>query len=138
MIYTDLFRQLRESRGLSHEALAAKAKVHRNTVINVESGRPVKFRTIARLMAAMEATRIDTRTMALLWLEFASGLDLTSDGKVQDAVTKHREPEDKALAELRDAAKKLRVGEIRVLTEAAKRKGTMLVLSMITDPRSLE
>jgi transcriptional regulator with XRE-family HTH domain len=138
MIYTDLFRQLREARGLSHETLAIKAGLHRNTVINVESGRPVKFRTIAKLMTAMGASRLDTKTMALMWVEAASGMDLTSDDKVQGAVSKHREPEEKALAELRDAAKKLRIGDIKVLTEAAKRKGTMLVLSMITDPRSLE
>src|SRR3990172_7249498 len=53
MHYTQLFRQLREARELSIDALAGRAKCHRNTVINVEKGRGVKFDTLADLMAKM-------------------------------------------------------------------------------------
>ena len=74
MHYTQLFRTLRESRGLSHEGLAKKAACHRNTVINVESGRPVKFKTVADLMAMMGYDRnsAELKSIALLWLESVS------------------------------------------------------------------
>jgi len=47
MDYMQLFRSLREQRGLTLEQLAKLARLHRNTVVNIESGRPVKFKTIA-------------------------------------------------------------------------------------------
>jgi transcriptional regulator with XRE-family HTH domain len=78
--YPEQFKAFREARGLSREELAARAGCHRNTVINVESGRrAVKFATIVRLMAKMEyrATSPETKLLALLWLEAVTGIKVT-------------------------------------------------------------
>lgn len=76
MDYTQLFRSFREARGFTLEQLASAAQVHRNTVVNIESGRPVKFKTIALLMQRMgHATDSpEMKSMALLWLESVSGI----------------------------------------------------------------
>ncbi len=76
MDYTQLFRNLREARGFTLEQLATAAQVHRNTVVNIESGRPVKFKTIALLMQQLgHATdSSEMKSMALLWLEAVSGI----------------------------------------------------------------
>src|SRR4051812_1912018 len=78
MQYTQLFRRLREQKGLSHEALAKLARCHRNTVLNVESGRAVKFKTLARLMSKMgyASNSLEMCSVAVLWLEAVSGVDL--------------------------------------------------------------
>jgi transcriptional regulator with XRE-family HTH domain len=79
MGYSEQFQRYREARGLTREQLAAKADCHRNTVINVESGRPVKFVTILHLMEHMGYRKdsVESRQLALLWLEAASGLHIT-------------------------------------------------------------
>ncbi|HXC01245.1 MAG TPA: helix-turn-helix transcriptional regulator [Opitutaceae bacterium] len=76
MDYTRQFRHLRETKDLSREQLASLAGCHRNTVINIETGRPVKFGTIAELLAKMGYAKDspETKGMALLWLEAVSGL----------------------------------------------------------------
>src|SRR5882672_5081871 len=78
MQYAQLFRKLREQKGLSHEALAKLARCHRNTILNVEGGRNVKFKTIAGLMGKMgyASDSPEMASLALLWLEAVSGLDL--------------------------------------------------------------
>ena len=80
MNYTRQFRQLREAKNLSREQLASLAGCHRNTVINVETGRPVKFRTVAELLQKMGYARdsAEMRGMALLWLEGVSGIKFSS------------------------------------------------------------
>lgn len=138
MIYTELFRQMRETKNLTHEQLARKAGCHRNTVINVESGRPVKFRTIAKLMKALHATEVQLQSMALLWVEATSGLELRGNKEATEAVNKITEPEDKALAALRTAAKKLPIDEIIVLTWAAQNCGARQILKGLKDPTSLK
>jgi len=76
MNYTRQFRHLRETKNLSREQLASLAGCHRNTVINIETGRPVKFGTIAELLMKMGYPKDspETKGMALLWLEAVSGL----------------------------------------------------------------
>lgn len=76
MDYTQLFRKLREDNGLTLEQLSELARMHRNTVVNIEAGRPVKFKTIAALMAKMGygASSPELKSMALLWLEAVSGI----------------------------------------------------------------
>ena len=76
MHYTKLFKRLREDKGLSLEQLARLAGTHRNTVVNVESGRSVKFKTIVQLMLKMgyAAGSAEMRSVALLWLESLSGI----------------------------------------------------------------
>jgi len=76
MDYTQLFRKLREEKDLTLEQLAELAGMHRNTVVNIEAGRPVKFKTIAALMGQMGygANSPELKSMALLWLESVSGI----------------------------------------------------------------
>ena len=76
MDYTQLFRKLREDKGFTLEQLAELAAMHRNTVVNIEAGRPVKFKTIASLMQEMgySASSPELKSMALLWLEAVSGI----------------------------------------------------------------
>ena len=76
MDYTQLFRKLREEKDLTLEQLAELAGMHRNTVVNIEAGRPVKFKTIAALMEKMGhgASSAELKSMALLWLESVSGI----------------------------------------------------------------
>lgn len=79
MHYTQFFRSLRESRGLTHEGLAELAGCHRNTITNIESGRAVKFKTLADIMEKLgyPASSPQMRSLALLWLESVSGIDFT-------------------------------------------------------------
>ncbi|HVU33710.1 MAG TPA: helix-turn-helix transcriptional regulator [Opitutaceae bacterium] len=78
MGYSEQFQRYREARGLTREQLAARADCHRNTVINVESGRPVKFATIIHLMHHLGYGRDsnETRLLALLWLEGVTGIHI--------------------------------------------------------------
>ena len=89
MQYTQLFRSLREAKGLSLEQLARLSRCHRNTVVNIESGRPVKLKTIAKLMQKMgyAAGSAEMRSVALLWLESISGLPF-SRGETEQAARK--------------------------------------------------
>jgi transcriptional regulator with XRE-family HTH domain len=79
MKYYHFFRILREAKKLSHEDVARLAGCHRNTVINAESRRPIKFKTIAHLMAKMGYAKDseELMSMALLWIESASGIALS-------------------------------------------------------------
>lgn len=105
MDYTQLFRSLREAKGLTLEGLAELAGCHRNTVTNLESGRPVKFKTIADLMATMgyTAQSPELRSIALLWLEAVSGIPFSqprTEAAALKSVAGYRR-------NLRDAAKQL-------------------------------
>lgn len=79
MDYTEFFRQLRIQKGFTHDTLANLAGVHRNTVINLEQNRQVKFKTVALLLKVMgfDADSPEVRRMALLWLEGVSGIHFT-------------------------------------------------------------
>lgn len=79
MGYTEQFKAFREARGLTRETLAAQAGCHRNTVLNVETGRPVKFATIVLLMHSMgyAADSAETKALAVLWLEAVTGVHLS-------------------------------------------------------------
>jgi transcriptional regulator with XRE-family HTH domain len=76
MGYSEQFKVFREARGFTREQLAALAGCHRNTVINVECGRRVKFATITQLMARMDYSRDseETKLLAVLWLESVTGI----------------------------------------------------------------
>jgi transcriptional regulator with XRE-family HTH domain len=140
MHYTQLFRNLREIKGLTHESLARKATCHRNTVINVESGRPVKFKTIAELMAVMghgqESAEI--KSIALLWLESVSGVNLTSEQSTEEArkkIARYRATEQEAAQLLADTviAEHLTVDQIRALLFASGRPEIIAILENIRD-----
>jgi transcriptional regulator with XRE-family HTH domain len=141
MHYTQLFRQLRVARDLSHEALARRAACHRNTVINVERGRPVKFSTLARLMEKMgyPAGSDELRTMALLWLEAVSKIPFSRPETLaaarkqigvygRDAMQTSRQ-----LAEI-VADARLSAEQIRLLMYAARQPD---VLSIVATVRKL-
>jgi transcriptional regulator with XRE-family HTH domain len=111
MHYTLLFRSLREAKGLTIEGLAEQAGCHRNTVTNVESGRPVKFKTIADLMEKMGYTAQSTelKSVALLWLEAVSGIPFSqprTEAAAVKAVSGYRRS-------LRDAARELEAEAVR-------------------------
>ena len=128
MNYTQLFRTLREAKALTHDGLAKLAGCHRNTVINVESGRPVKFKTIAELMLKMgyDSGSSEMKSVALLWLESVSGINLTheqSTSEARERIAKYRATEREAAQLLVDAVTSahLNVEQIRTLLFAASR-----------------
>jgi len=138
MNYIQLFRNLREAKGLTHDALAKMTGCHRNTVINVESGRPVKFRTIAELMAKMgyDIHSPETKSMALLWLEGISGIDLTQEqnaDEVRERIAQYRASEKEAVQLLGEAIMRehLSVQQIRTLYYAAEQPEIISILESI-------
>ena len=140
MHYTQLFRRLREQKGLNLETLARLARCHRNTVLNVEGGRPVKFKTIARLMSKMgyASDSPEMASLALLWLEAISGVDLAEPAKlapVRQKLAVYDRPLAHAAQQL--AATVRRAGlddhEIRLLEFAARRPEVLAVIASVRD-----
>jgi transcriptional regulator with XRE-family HTH domain len=140
MHYTQLFRQLRDARGLSYEALARRAGCHRNTVINVESGRPVKFGTLADLMEKMgySPESDQMRTLALLWLEAVSGIsfsrpEIAAAARKQAAV--YRRGAQQAASQLAEAviAAGLTVEQIRLLVFAVRQPEVLAIIEAVRD-----
>ncbi len=129
MHYTQLFRTLREAKGLTLEGLAELAGCHRNTVTNVESGRPVKFKTIADLMEKMGYTAQSTelKSIAFLWLEAVSGIPFSqprTEAAALKAVSSYRRS-------LRDAAHQL---ESEVISRSLSTHQVDLLLFAIRHP----
>lgn len=140
MQYTQLFRRLREQKGLSHEALARLARCHRNTIVNVESGRPVKFKTIAGLMGKMgyATSSPEMASLALLWLESVSGVDLADPASlspVRQKLSAYDRPAGQAAQHLVDAIRraKLSEGDIRLLTFAARNPEVLAIIESVKD-----
>ena len=138
MNYTQLFRNLRESKNLTHDALARLSNCHRNTVINVESGRPVKFKTIAELMAKMGygLHSPETKSMALLWLEGVSGINLTHEQSAAEAherIAQYRATEKEAVALLGETIMRehLTVRQIHTLYFAVQKPEVVAILENI-------
>lgn len=145
MHYTQLFRTLREARGLTHDSLARLAGCHRNTVINVESGRPVKFKTIAELMDKMgyPSGSPEVKSIALLWLESISGITLTPEEATRDAIRQiehYRATEQQAAQMLAEAAisARLSLNQIRTLLFASGRPEVIAILENIREMLSGE
>jgi transcriptional regulator with XRE-family HTH domain len=140
MQYTQLFRRLREQKGLSHEALAKLARCHRNTVLNVEGGRQVKFKTIARLMAKMgyPSDSPETAGLALLWLESVSGVNLADPaalGPVRQKLAGYDRSLGQASRQLLDAVRQARLDEhrIRLLAFAARRPEMLAIIESVQE-----
>jgi DNA-binding XRE family transcriptional regulator len=138
MTYTQLFRTLRESKGLTHDGLAKLVGCHRNTVLNVENGRPVKFKTIAALMQVMghDTTSPETQSVALLWLESISGINLTNEQNAAAAyerIARYRATEKEASDLLAQAVMgaHLNVDRIRTLCFAVSHPEIIEVLENI-------
>jgi DNA-binding XRE family transcriptional regulator len=138
MNYTQLFRTLREAKSLTHDGLARLASCHRNTVINVESGRPVKFKTIAELMLKMgyDSGSSEMKSVALLWLESISGINLTHEQSTSEArqrIDEYRATEREAAQLLVDAviSSHLSVQQIRTLLFAASRPEIIAIIENV-------
>ena len=138
MHYTQLFRTLREAKGLSHEGLARKAACHRNTVINVEGGRPVKFKTIAELMEVLGYGRdsVELKSIALLWIESISGVNLSSETDTAEArrsIATYRTTGQEAVQLLANTviAEHLSIDQIHALLFAAGRPEIITILENI-------
>jgi transcriptional regulator with XRE-family HTH domain len=82
MTFKEYIRNLRLKRGLTHDEIAKKAKMHRNSVINAESGRPMKIDTVRDIVMAMGCPE-EFPTVAMLWLQERSGLDLSGQGTIE-------------------------------------------------------
>src|SRR3954469_1191682 len=140
MQYTQLFRRLREQKGLSHEALAKLARCHRNTVLNVESGRQVKLKTVARLMAKMgyASDSPEMASLALLWLQGVSGGDLADPatlGPVRQKLAAYDRSLGQASRQLLEAVRQARLDErrIRLLAFAARRPEMLAIIESVQD-----
>jgi transcriptional regulator with XRE-family HTH domain len=140
MQYTQLFRRLREQKNLSHEALAKLARCHRNTVLNVESGRQVKFKTIARLMAKMgyPTDSPEMASLALLWLESVSGVDLADPatlGPVRQKLAVYDRTAGQAVRQLMETIRRAKLDErkVRLLTFAALRPEMLAIIGSLQD-----
>ncbi len=140
MDYTQLFRSLREAKGLTLEGLATKARCHRNTVTNVEAGRPVKFKTIARLMVKMGYPQEskEMKSVALLWLEAVSGLPFSRAGTeaaARKGVAGHRSAsrdQTRLLDAVIDRAN-LNAEQIGLLVFAARHPEALAILASVRD-----
>lgn len=140
MRYTELFRRLREEKDLSHEALARLARCHRNTVLNVERGRLVKFKTLARLMGKMgyPSDSPEMASLALLWLESVSGLDLAEPASlapVRQKLAVYQRTTKQTAQQLSDTVRQagLTDKQIRLLIFAARRPEVLAILDSIND-----
>lgn len=138
MDYRQLFRSLREARNLTLEQLAATAGVHRNTVVNIESGRPVKFKTIATLMQKMgyATTSTEMKSIALLWIESVSGIPLShskTGTSAKKAITTFRSPARHAARSLENAvlAASLSPKQIELLAFAARHPDVLAILESV-------
>jgi len=140
MHYTQLFRSLREAKGLTLEGLAELADCHRNTVTNVESGRPVKFKTIADLMEKMgyAAQSAEMKSLALLWLEAVSGIPF-SQARTETAAIKtidrYRRSTRQAARQLESEAvgRGLDVHQIDLLIFAIRHPEMLSILGNVRD-----
>lgn len=140
MQYAQFFRKLREQKGLSHDALAKLARCHRNTILNVEGGRAVKFKTVAALMGKMgyATNSPEMASLALLWLESVSGLDLADPltlGPVRQKLANYNRTANQAAQQLMAAVRQSRLNEreIRLLTFAVQHRDILAIVESIQD-----
>lgn len=140
MQYTQLFRKLREQKSLSHEALAKLAHCHRNTVVNVEGGRRVKFKTIAKLVGKMgyPSNSPEMTSLALLWLEDVSGLDLADPaalGQARQKLAGYERSAGPATRMLLETVRQHRLNErqLRLLAFAAQHSEVLAVIETVQD-----
>jgi transcriptional regulator with XRE-family HTH domain len=140
MDYTQLFRSLREAKGFTLEALARLARVHRNTIVNIESGRAVKFKTIAALMQKMgyPASSPQMKSIALLWLESISGIPFSrteAEATARKSIASYRSTSRDAARELAEAAAQanLTAQQIRVLLFAVRNPEVISIVEHVRD-----
>ena len=140
MHYTQLFQKLREAKGLSFDQLARMARRHRNTVVNVESGRPVKFDTIAALMLKMGYAKgsAEMKSVALLWLQDVSGIPFSqtdTEASAKKAIATYGSSSRHAAKRLHDviARADLTTDQIGLLVYAAQRTPVLNIIENIRE-----
>jgi transcriptional regulator with XRE-family HTH domain len=138
MHYTQLFRSLREAKGLTLEELSRLSRRHRNTVVNVESGRPVKFKTLAELMQKMgySSGSPEMKSIALLWLEAITGLPFSrsdTESSARKAIATYRSGARQAAKRLEDLVTRegLSEDQIGLLMFAARHPELLQVIGDI-------
>jgi hypothetical protein len=104
----------------------------------VESGRPVKFKTIAELMAKMGygGNSPEVKSIALLWLEAISGINFTQEESSHEAyerVAQYRASEKEATRLLGELTmrKHLSVHQIRTFHYAVEHPEVIAILENI-------
>ena len=99
MDYTLLFRKLREEKGLTLDALARLSRCHRNTIVNVESGRRVRLKTLIQLVQKMgyPSDSDEMRSVLLLYFESITEIPFSR--------AKTRQAAQKAIANYRSGVK---------------------------------
>ena len=140
MHYTQLFRSLREAKGLTYEQVARLTRRHRNTVINVESGRPVKFDTIAELMLKMGYAKgsAEMKSVALLWLEAVSGIPFSqtvTEASARKAIATYGSTSRQAAKRLHETITRadLTADQIDLLVYAAQRIPMLNIIENIRE-----
>lgn len=140
MDYTQLFRGLREAKGITLEQLARLTRVHRNTIFNLESGRPVKFKTVARLMRKMgyADSSAEMKSLALLWLEAVSGLPFSrTDAEIaaRKTIVGYRAGARASARSLSQAVAdaNLTPEQIGILTYAAEHPDVIAIIESVRD-----
>ncbi|MDB6093279.1 MAG: transcriptional regulator, family [Verrucomicrobia bacterium] len=140
MHYTQLFRSLREAKGLTLEELSRQARRHRNTVVNVESGRPVKFKTIEELMLKMgyAPNSSEMRSIALLWLEAISGLPFSraeTENSARKSIATYRSTARQAAKRLEETISRagLTVEQIGLLAFAVQHPEALSILDKVRE-----
>jgi transcriptional regulator with XRE-family HTH domain len=137
MGYSEQFKAFREARGVSSEELARRARCHRNTVVNVESGRPVKFATLLMLMETLgyKPESRETKLLAVLWLEAITGVRVSLNDtprataeKANGSRTASR-ASDELQAEV--AQRRLKREDVELLTFAARHRKVLHALKAI-------
>jgi len=74
------FRRVREAHGLSQNAVSRRASgVSRTTIVQMESGRPIKLDTLRILAIAMKARRDEWLALVVAWVKDCLGDELAQD-----------------------------------------------------------
>jgi hypothetical protein len=140
MHYTQLFRKCREDKKLTVDELARISRKHRNTIFNVEAGRPIRFETIRDVMLKMgySSTSQEMRSMGLLWLEDVSGIPFSQpkvEANALKAIATYGSSSRHAARRLHDAVNRsaLPSDKIELLTYAASEPKAMEILKLARD-----
>jgi DNA-binding XRE family transcriptional regulator len=83
------FRRVREAHRLSQNAVSRRAiGVSRTTIVQMESGRPVKLDTLRLLATAMKARREEWLALVVAWVRDSVGEELAHDIGLKGVGTK--------------------------------------------------
>lgn len=136
MDYTLLFRKLREEKGLTLDALARLSRCHRNTIVNVESGRRVRLKTLIQLVQKMgyPPDSDEMRSVLLLYFERITDIPFSqakTRQATQKAIATYRSGVRQAAQQLQETVLQTGLTEEQVglLLYAARNRYALEVLS---------